>query len=253
MPIRRSPYVKRPEHVVVCAVPACERWGLRENACWLCGEYRCPEHAASPIQGYEYNNESIILISDPSDLDRPRCFLCGNHPARLSRCDAAEFEKEFQEKTGKVEAAIRSNPVRQKFGLLLLHRFETLMEQLDQLESPLEEMLWAELFARNLDRYLVPQVNVYGYDGHFIARVDFASTLLRIAIFTDGRTYHSSPKDQARDKEHNERLVAMGWVVRRYWTEDIRDNLTSISDEIYHVVSCRIAKMQDRGLPITAT
>jgi very-short-patch-repair endonuclease len=172
----------------------------------------------------------------------------GNQPTRLSRCDAAAFESEFKEKMRTVESAIRSSREREQFGLLLLHRFDKLMWQLDQLESPLERMLWAELFARDLDRYLVPQVNVYDYEGKFIARVDFASTLLRIAVFTDGRTYHSSSEARARDMEQNERLLALGWKLRRYWMEDIIEELTAISDDIYQLVALRIAEMQHRGL-----
>jgi hypothetical protein len=72
MPIRLSGYVKRPEHVVVCAVPDCGRFGLRESACWVCGEYRCPAHVEFPIQGHEFDHDRVILTHDPKDLDHPR-------------------------------------------------------------------------------------------------------------------------------------------------------------------------------------
>ncbi|HEV8003905.1 MAG TPA: DUF559 domain-containing protein [Planctomycetaceae bacterium] len=139
------------------------------------------------------------------------------------------------------------NDLRKQF---LIDRFGRLIEQLDLIESFLEQQLWAGLFARGLDRYLDPQVVVFDYTGSRIVRVDFASTLLRIAIFTDGHEFHDKPDQKALDAQHNDRLSSMGWSVKRYWYEQVVPGINACVDEIYNIVCRRIAQMHEAGLPI---
>ena len=42
----------------------------------------------------------------------------------------------------------------------------------------------------------------------------------------------------------------MGWIVKRYWYEEVVRDLNARADEIYDLVCQRIARTQDTGLPI---
>ena len=82
---------------------------------------------------------------------------------------------------------------------------------------------------------------------------DIAVTKYRIAIFVDGDFWHArgheiAPGEQIgtnqafwikklkrnveRDKEVNEALLEMGWIVLRYWESDIKKNVNEHVDEI---------------------
>ena len=205
MPVNLSPYLLRPEHVVTCAVAGCNRKGLRSDVCYGCREYHCPEHLNSPIVGNEADWENISTLIDPANTDERRCFPCGNALARVDRA-RADTQENIDASLARLKTEMEKSPVRKQFGALLIDRFQKLIEQIDLLESPLENQLWASLYVRGLDRYMEPQVKVYDYDGKYIVRVDFASTLLRIAIFTDGHEFHDPPAQQQKDQQHNERL-----------------------------------------------
>lgn len=139
--------------------------------------------------------------------------------------------------------------LRRGFSLLLLERFHEMVRTLDALDqSPLEQSLWAAFLASGLDRYFEPQVEVYDDTGDYIVRVDFASTLLKIAVFTDGRKWHTGGEAEARDKLHNERLQKLGWLVKRYWTEAIFERLDATVDELYAETARRVWELQ-QNLP----
>lgn len=250
MPINLSPYLLRPEHVVRCAVPHCARHGLRADVCSFCREYHCPEHLQAPIQGAEAAADHSALI-DPQHEDQEFCFPCGNPPVRLGRVRTGQGPG-LADSLADLQAQMEQSDIRRQFGALLIDRFGQLIQQLDLIESYLEKQLWAGLFARGLDRYLVPQVNFHDYHGAFVARVDFASTLLRVAIFTDGHEFHDPPAQQAIDQQQNERLRAMGWLVKRYWYEEVVPDINGCVDDIYDILCRRIARMHDTGLPIVA-
>lgn len=57
-------FLRRPEHVVKCAVGECKTLGFRTDACPVCREYRCPEHVNEPIQGNQADPEGMVLL-DP--------------------------------------------------------------------------------------------------------------------------------------------------------------------------------------------
>jgi very-short-patch-repair endonuclease len=248
MPINITPYLCRPEHVVRCAFPGCNKLGLRHDVCSACREYHCPEHLNMPIQGNEAHPEHSALI-DPAHLDQEFCFGCGNPPARLGRARAGEGQG-LDAAIAALKVTIEQSEIRKQFGALLIDRFNRLIEQLDLIESFLEKQLWAGLFVRGLDRYLEPQVVVHDYAGQRIVRVDFASTLLRIAIFTDGHEFHDPPAQQALDTQHDTQLRAMGWLVKRYWYEEVVPDINACVDDIYDIVCKRISRMHDTGLPI---
>jgi len=247
MPTNLTPYLCRPEHVVRCAIPGCNKNGLREDVCTSCREYHCPDHLKEPIQGTEAAPEHSAFHNPENDEEV--CFPCGNPPARLSR--ASEVEA-LAASLQAIKATMEQSDIRRQFGALLIARFNELIVQLDLIESFLEKQLWAGLFVRGLDRYLEPQVVVYDYAGERIVSVDFASTLLRVAIFTDGHGFHDRPAQKASDQQHNERLRAMGWLVKRYWYEEVFPDVNACVEEICDIICKRIARMQDTGLPIAA-
>jgi very-short-patch-repair endonuclease len=231
--------------VVRCAIPGCENYGFREHTCPACGEYHCPAHVREPIQRGRPDDPDGCVLIDPA-TGAETCFPCGNSPRRLANCTEEEFAAEFKTKSDALEPAIKKSQLRRGFGLLLLSRFHEMVQILDELEaSPLEQRLWAGFIANGLDRYFDPQVEVYDHKGAYIVRVDFASTLLRMAVFTDGNTYHSSPAAVARDAEHNRRLEAEGWLVKRYWTKDITERLDETLDELYSLTAKRIWEMHE--------
>lgn len=250
-----SPYVKRSNLVLKCAVEGCSNLGFREDGCLGCGEYRCDVHAKFPIQGHEQHPDNSVLLGGTDDGEQ--CFPCFNFSrAKLAKASGeSEASNDFVDTDEKppnlddyvleLHNAIKLNEVRNRFWLLYLSRFKEMTERIDELSSsPLEQLLWGEFFIRRLDRYYDFQVELFDNSGGYIVRADFASLLLKIAIFTDGRTYHSSPEALSKDKFHNEELKKLGWTVRRYWTEQVQEQSEVIADEIYQLTCIRLAEIQ---------
>jgi hypothetical protein len=52
VPLKLSPYLSRPEHVVTCAIKECPKMGLRADVCSNCREYHCPEHLKKTDPGH---------------------------------------------------------------------------------------------------------------------------------------------------------------------------------------------------------
>ncbi|ABA22110.1 hypothetical protein Ava_2495 [Trichormus variabilis ATCC 29413] len=246
--IKPTPYVRRPNHIVKCAIPSCNNLGFRHDGCFKCGEYKCPKHLRTPIQGKEFNTEEISLFYN-IDSNEGICAFCGNEPrkivsVRAESTEGKEIEKEIYGEFVKLQQELSKNSLRKQYSLLLFERIRQNLSYIDSLESsPLEQRLWAELLARGLDDYIKPQIELYDNEGIYIVRADFASTWLKMAIFTDGITYHSSPQAQARDAEHNLRIQEMGWVVKRYVTEDIESKIEAVIEEIYQLVCLKILQM----------
>jgi very-short-patch-repair endonuclease len=59
-------------------------------------------------------------------------------------------------------------------------------------------------------------------------------------MFCDGEKWHSTAEQLAKDKLHNERLQALGWVVKRYRTADITERLAATIDDIYQTACVRV-------------
>lgn len=57
--------------------------------------------------------------------------------------------------------------------------------------------------------------------GRFIARIDAAYSGVKLAVEVDGYAHHSSPEAFQRDRERQNRLVALGWTVLRFTWNDI--------------------------------
>jgi hypothetical protein len=106
-----------------------------------------------------------------------------------------------------------------KAGIALLRK---VCDEIDpELESQLEEEAVPLLEAAGL-RDVLRQLDVLDEHGRFVARVDFAIEQLKLAIEIDGWGYHSSPDARSRDSQRDRRLVALGWTVLRFTTDDVR-------------------------------
>jgi len=240
------PVFERPDHLVCCAVEGCDQLGLREDVCRMCGEYRCSKHASHGIVlGGDHPDGAYLIDTSKPEGEQRQCMACMQGPQRLGTATAAEHAHGVADGLEKLRESLGASEGRRQLALVMLARFKEEVELLDTLEaSPLERIVWATMIGRKLDRYIRPQVEVYDRQCKYIVRVDFASTLLKIAIFTDGRTYHSKPQDVARDEEHNRRLKEMGWEVRRYWTEEVNDDHGRLIDETYQLTCQRLRQLQ---------
>ena len=85
---------------------------------------------------------------------------------------------------------------------------------------------WERLFYRELHRNglrLVPQFTVEQYD------LDFALFVgdRQLNIEVDGERYHRSWTGELclRDQLRNQRLIELGWEVKRFWVYEIRDRM----------------------------
>jgi very-short-patch-repair endonuclease len=69
----------------------------------------------------------------------------------------------------------------------------------------------------------IPQYNVEQYD------LDFAVIIgdRRLNIEVDGERYHRSWTGELcpRDRLRNQRLIELGWEVKRFWVYEVRDRL----------------------------
>ena len=87
-------------------------------------------------------------------------------------------------------------------------------------ESPIERRVYRALFSNQL--YPVPQYRVGGY------RIDLAFPYQMIAIECDGKAYHSTPKQKARDRKKDKFLRDRGWTVLRFTGSRIHRDLPSV-------------------------
>lgn len=233
-------YRKRPWHAARCAVPGCSRFGFRSDACRRCNEYHCEQHAEVEVQGDELDqgdDYSVLVHNNGGE----RCFPCFNSAARhLSDETDDSEEKGIDDVLLSLREQFQAGAHRERFLLLMLDKWSHDLARIDESDaSPLERKMWAGMVVRSLDRYFEPQVEVYDTSGHYIVRADFGSTLLRIAIFTDGETYHSKPADVARDNEQEGRLQKMGWKVLRYRTKQVETDFRQVLTEVYEVTADR--------------
>jgi very-short-patch-repair endonuclease len=71
------------------------------------------------------------------------------------------------------------------------------------------------------------------------ARVDFAYPDIGLAIELDGAAYHSSRRAQARDRNRENQLVALGWRILRFTWEDLHDRPGVVVDAMRCVQGAR--------------
>lgn len=98
-------------------------------------------------------------------------------------------------------------------------------------ESPPESRLRVLLVLAGL--VPVPQFDVHGAEGRWLARVDLAFPEARLAIEYDGREVHERPDVFVRDRRRQNDLVAAGWTVLRYTAEDLRLRPYAVAAEVH--------------------
>lgn len=106
-------------------------------------------------------------------------------------------------------------------------------------ESPPETRLRLRLTAAGLTP--VPQHVILDAQGRFVARVDLAFPAARVAVEYDGRAVHEREDVFARDRQRQNALLGLGWVVLRYTAEDLRWRSGFVVDEIAAAVTRRAA------------
>ena len=68
--------------------------------------------------------------------------------------------------------------------------------------------------------------------GRGTARFDAAYPELRLGFEADGDAWHKGLLGQMRDEARDEQCGLVGWMVRRYGTEDIGERPAGIADEV---------------------
>ena len=114
--------------------------------------------------------------------------------------------------------------------------------------SVIEEMLMHELWSRGL-RYRRNVTGIYG-------KPDIVFSKKKIAVFVDSEFWHGFNWDERkqdfksnrdfwipmierniqRDIEVNDRLTEEGWIVLRFWGNDIKKHLMECADKIEQAV-----------------
>jgi very-short-patch-repair endonuclease len=94
--------------------------------------------------------------------------------------------------------------------------------------SDWERILYRALHAAGLRP--IPQYSVEQYD------LDFALIAgdRRLDIEVDGERYHRSWTGELclRDQLRNQRLIELGWEVKRFWVYEVRDTLENCVSEV---------------------
>lgn len=73
--------------------------------------------------------------------------------------------------------------------------------------------------------------------GRFIARIDGVYADRKLAIEVDGYEHHSSPDAFQRDRERQNRLVALGWTVLRFTWKDVVQRPASVAKQISDAIN----------------
>lgn len=106
-------------------------------------------------------------------------------------------------------------------------------------ESQLEQEALPHLSSVVPGEQWEQQVELVDGAGRFVARVDFLLRRLRLVVEVDGFAHHSSPSARTRDARRDRRLTAMGFVVVRFTTEDVRRQPARLRAELAEVVAAR--------------
>jgi very-short-patch-repair endonuclease len=75
------------------------------------------------------------------------------------------------------------------------------------------------------------------HEGELIAVVDVAFMELRLAVELDGMAYHVDPARFQRDRERQNRLVALGWTVVRFTWADVTQRPDTVIATLRRIMS----------------
>lgn len=98
-----------------------------------------------------------------------------------------------------------------------------------------EESLLERRFMDIIRRHGLPPMAIQHevwHAGRFIARIDACYPERKLAIEVDGFAHHSSPDAFQRDRERQNRLVALGWTVLRFTWHDVVHRPSMVAAEI---------------------
>lgn len=110
-------------------------------------------------------------------------------------------------------------------------------------ESPPESRVRLQLVLAGL----APQPQyVVREGGRFLARVDLAFPVHRVAIEYDGRAVHEREDVFARDRQRQNALVAAGWIVLRFTADDLRRGAAGLVAQ----VQAALASRRSPSLPV---
>ena len=104
-------------------------------------------------------------------------------------------------------------------------------------ESELEREAMPHLSAAVPGEDWQQQVEIPDAEGRFVGRVDFLLARLRLVVEVDGFAHHSSPAARSGDARRDRRLAALGYVVVRFTTDDIRRHPERVRAELASVVA----------------
>lgn len=128
------------------------------------------------------------------------------------------------------------------------------MKQVRNKDSKIEVILRKELWSRGI-RYRKNVNRIYG-------KPDIAFIGMKIAVFCDSEFWHGYNWDERkkdfkshqefwipkiernmqRDIEVNEKLESEGWLVLRFWGNDIKKKTAECADQIENAINCRKKK-----------
>ena len=116
-------------------------------------------------------------------------------------------------------------------------------------ESPMETRSRLVLVLRGLP---CPELQypVFDENGEFIARLDMAYPLLRLAMEYDGRGHLTAWQQQA-DAHRFNRLIACGWCVLRFTSSDVLRNPDTMAAQVADAISRRTQGTRHARAPAT--
>ena len=185
-----------------------------------------PRLAVVPRRGGVLARQADVPLADRWLL-RPSGLRC-LRPARaaadllrlLPRAEAVVVADAVQ-RAGLVDAQDLRTELAAHAGLRGVRRAGAALSLSDPLvESPPESRLRLVLVDAGLRP--VCQHDVVGPDGRWLARVDLAFPVARVAVEYHGRAVHEREDVFTRDRQRQNALVRAGWTVLRYTAADLR-------------------------------
>ena len=115
------------------------------------------------------------------------------------------------------------------------HNDSPYFEQLKKCESPIERQLCRSLWINNILVDTQHKVGPY--------RLDMALPNIKLAIECDGKAYHSSPAQKAKDKKRDSYLKTNGWTVVRVSGRQIHSHMGNVLKKVEMNVAEQTAKL----------
>ena len=102
--------------------------------------------------------------------------------------------------------------------------------------SPIEDLVWEELKAAEIqaERQYEIRERDANYDLDFFVECDDGA---KINIECNGDTYHSTKAARDRDRRRNTYLTTRGWLVQRFGTDEIRNDIRGCIDQIRRLIN----------------